>query len=73
MTDVGGQGTDSKLRNNLPLQRGVDLIKNMEDVPSDFISRNLEGSTEWTGISMPPRDQRNTGGKILGSLHRHCA
>ena len=73
LTDVGGQGTDSKLRNNIPLQRGVDLIKNMEDVPSDFISRNLEGSTEWTGISMPPRDQRNTGGKILGSLHRHCA
>jgi len=72
LADVDGQGTDSKGRNNIPLQRGVDLIKNIKDVPSDFISRNLEGSTAGTGISMPPRDQINTGGKILGSLHRNC-
>ena len=35
-------GIDYKLRNNIPLERGRDLIKNMREVPPDFISKTMD-------------------------------
>tara|TARA_Y100000992_G_scaffold301875_1_gene273968 strand:- start:1368 stop:6344 length:4977 start_codon:yes stop_codon:yes gene_type:complete len=37
-----GKGTKYKMQNNIPLERGRDLITNMGDVPPDFISETMD-------------------------------
>ena len=37
-----GKGTKYKMQNNIPLERGRDLITNMGDVPPDFISKTMD-------------------------------
>jgi len=61
--------TTQKLINKEPLIRGEDSIYSVNDLPNFHPAYH---TTDWTGITMPPRNQRNTGGKILGSLHRNC-
>ena len=36
------KGTKYKMQNNIPLERGSDLITNMADVPPDFISKTMD-------------------------------
>lgn len=39
------KGTKYKMQNNIPLERGSDLITNMADVPPDFISKTMDRFT----------------------------
>lgn len=66
---LGPEGTNLRFKNNTPIERGYDLVTNINDVPPDFISKAMDYITKPE--LKQDRVERNQGGRILRSLQRN--
>ena len=66
---LGPEGTNLRFKNKIPIERGYDLVTNINDVPPDFISKAMDYITKPE--LKQDRVERNQGGRILKSLQRN--